>query len=207
MSADAFSGLEPAPLWKHFAEMTRIPRPSGSEERIADWVVAWAEGRGYEVEKGPEGNLVVHVPASEGREGAPTVVIQGHLDMVCEREPDSPYDTETGPVHVVREGEWLRAEGTTLGADNGIGVVAAMAAAEDPEVKHGPLDLLMTVDEETGLTGAMKLDPSMIRGRIMLNLDSEEDGMVFVGCAGGCDTKTRLSLPRSPAGNGHAASR
>jgi dipeptidase D len=204
MSTDPFSGLEPALLWKHFAAMTRIPRPSGSEGPIADWVAAWARERGFELERGPEGNLAVHVPASEGREGAPTVVLQGHLDMVCERDSDSPYDAESGPVHVVCEGEWLRAEGTTLGADNGVGVAAAMAAAEDDSVKHGPLDLLMTVDEETGLTGAMKLDPSMLRGRIMLNLDSEEDGMVFVGCAGGCDTRTRLSLPRSPAGNGDA---
>lgn len=198
MTQEPFAGLQPALLWQRFAEMTRIPRPSGGEQRIVEHVLAWAESHGFEVERDGTGNLCIHVPATPGREHAPTVVIQGHLDMVCERDSDSPHDAETGPVAVVRDGDWLGAHGTTLGADNGLGVAAGMAAAEDPSVAHGPLDLLMTLDEETGMTGAQGLDPSMIRGRIMLNLDSEEDGVLFVGCAGGCDTRMALQAPRRP---------
>lgn len=196
MPQDPLSGLEPSLLWKHFASMTRIPRPSGREDAIIEWVLAWAGEHGFEVERDGVGNVCVHVPASPGREGAPPVVIQGHLDMVCERDSDSPYDTETGPVHVVRDGDWITAEGTTLGSDNGIGVAAGMAAAESGEVAHGPLDLLLTIDEETGMTGAQGLDASFLRGRTMLNLDSEDHGVLFVGCAGGCDTKLALTMER-----------
>jgi dipeptidase D len=198
MSVQAFAGLDPALVWQRFAELTQIPRPSGGEQRVVEHVLAWASSHGFEVERDGSGNVCIHVPATAGREQAPTVVIQGHLDMVCERDSDSAHDAETGPVAVVRDGDWIGADGTTLGADNGLGVAAAMAAAEDPEVAHGPLDLLMTLDEETGMTGAQGLDPSMIRGRIMLNLDSEEDGVLFVGCAGGCDTKMALTAPKRP---------
>ncbi|RMF73687.1 MAG: aminoacyl-histidine dipeptidase [Acidobacteria bacterium] len=202
MPDNPFDGLEPAILWKHFEVFTRTPRPSGREEQIAAYVLDWAAQHGYETARDEVGNLVVRVPASPGREDAPPVIIQGHLDMVCERNADSPYDSETGPVHVVRDGDWLTAEGTTLGADNAIGVTAGMACAEDPSVAHGPLELLMTIDEETGMTGAMGLDPSLVRGRTMLNLDSEEDGVLFVGCAGGCDTRIELPLHREPLPGG-----
>jgi dipeptidase D len=202
MSDQPFAGLEPALLWQHFAAFTRIPRPSGQEQAISDHVTSWAEKAGYEVRRDGSGNLCVVVPASPGREQAPVVVIQGHLDMVCERNSDSPYDAEKDPLHVVREGDWLTAEGTTLGSDNGIGVAAGMAVADDESVPHGPLELLMTLDEETGMTGAMTLDPELVRGRIMLNLDSEEDGVLFVGCAGGTDTRTVFTPEREapPAG-------
>jgi dipeptidase D len=198
MNADPFAGLQPASLWQHFAEITRIPRSSGQEAAMAEYITSWAAARGFPVERDAAGNLCVQVPARPGREDGPVVVIQGHMDMVCEKDSDSPYDAETGNIHVVRDGEWIGTEGTTLGADNGIGLAAGMAAAENPEVIHGPLELLMTVDEETGLTGAMQLDPALISGRIMLNLDSEEDGVLFVGCAGGCDTRIGLGLSRSP---------
>ena len=204
MSADPFAGLEPARVWKHFAAMTRLARPSGQEEKVAAHVEAWAAEQGFEVKHDATGNLCVHVPASPGRESAPAVAIQGHLDMVCERDSDSPNDAEVGRLEVVRDGDWIRAVGTTLGADNGIGVAAGMAAAEDPEVLHGPLDLLMTIDEETGMTGAIGLDPSILRARIMLNLDSEEDGVLFAGCAGGCDTKMALGGPREDPGGASA---
>ncbi len=203
MSDQPFAGLEPARLWKHFEVFTRTPRPSGREEQIARYVLAWAAEQGFETQRDDAGNLVVRVPASPGREQAAPVIIQGHLDMVCERNADSPWDCETGPVHVVRDGDWITAEGTTLGADNAIGVAAGMAAAEDPDVVHGPLELLMTIDEETGMTGAMSLEASLVSGRTMLNLDSEEDGVLFVGCAGGCDTKIRLGLTRAAIPAGH----
>ncbi len=200
-----FEGLEPRILWQHFSALTRLPRPSGNEAAARDYIRNWAKEKGFEVHEDAAGNLVVHVPASPGREGAAPIVLQGHIDMVCERNADSPYDAETGNIHVVRDGEWIRADGTTLGADNGIGVAAAMAAAEDPSVVHGPLDLVFTIDEETGLTGAQNLDASLVRGRTMLNLDSEEDGVLFVGCAGGCDTKFRFRAERTAPGKGMAA--
>ena len=139
------------------------------------------------------------MPGTAGREDAPVVVLQGHLDMVCEREPDSPYDPAHGRIHVVRDGDWIRAEGTTLGADNGVAIAAMMALAEDGRTPHGPLGLLMTVDEERGLTGAAGLDPALLEGDLLLNLDSEEDATLTVGCAGSADTVVRLDAPRAPA--------
>lgn len=207
MSKSVFDGLHPEILWKHFEVFTKTPRPSGKEEAIAAYCEGWARERGYQVDKDSVGNLVVRVPASPGREKADTVIIQGHLDMVCERNSDSPYDAEKDPLHVVLDGEWLTAEGTTLGADNAIGVCAGMAAAEDESVQHGPLELLMTLDEETGMTGAMELDGSLLKGRTMLNLDSEDDGVLFVGCAGGCDTRFRMTYEKAPAPAGHKALR
>ena len=185
-SENAFAGLKPEGIWKHFDALTRIARPSGREEDAVRYVISWAEDHGFEAVRDQRGNVIVRVPGTSGRESAPVVVIQGHLDMVCERHSNSPYDAAKGEMCVVREGDWLTAVGTTLGADNGLGVAAGMAAAELDE--HGPLELLFTLDEETGLTGAQNLDASMITGRIMLNLDSEEDGVLFIGCAGGCDS-------------------
>lgn len=140
------------------------------------------------------GNVVVVVPASEGREQAPTVVLQSHLDIVCERDPDSPFDPREGRIHVVRDDDWILAEGTTLGADNGIGVAGAMAVAEDAEVAHGPLELLFTVSEEQGLDGAKALDPSLVSGRMLLNLDGTSDESLTIGCAGSAHTFVRLEL-------------
>jgi dipeptidase D len=161
-------------------------------------VLEWAAERRYATRRDGAGNLVVSVPASGGRQQAPTVVLQGHLDMVCEREPDSPYDPREGRIHVVRDGEWLRAEGTTLGADDGVAIAAMLAVADDDEAPHGPLELLMTVAEEVGLAGATALDPELISGSLLLNLDSEEDGSFTVGCAGGTDTVVRLRADREP---------
>ena len=202
MSDRPFEGLSPALLWKHFEALTRSRRPSGDEDEAFDYARAWAEERGYDIREDDARNLVIKVPGSPGREEAPTVVIQGHLDMVCERNSDSPYDAAAGRMRVFRDGDWITADGTTLGADNGIGVAAGMAAAEDPEIERGPLELVLTRDEETGLTGAKGLDAANIDGRIMLNLDSEEDGMLFVGCSGGMDTHVELELEMeaAPAG-------
>lgn len=200
MSTDSvFSGIEPAGLWGHFEALTRIPRPSKREEAVADHVMRWAREKGWTPKRDATGNVCVPVPATPGCEKAPAVVLQSHLDMVCERDSDSPYDPDQGRIHAVREGDWIRSEGTTLGADNGIGVAAMMYAAESGRGPRGPLDLLFTIDEETGLTGAKGLDASMLRGRVLLNLDSEEDGILTVGCAGGCDTHLEWVGERHPA--------
>jgi len=188
--------LEPKLLWSHFDAIRSIPRPSKHEERIAEHVEAWARGRGFEVLRDEIGNLSIRVPATPGHEGAPTVVLQGHLDMVCEKNSDVEHDFMTEGIDVSVEGDWVVARGTTLGADNGIGVATAMAVADDENITHGPLELLCTVDEETGLTGAKRLDPSIVSGRVMLNLDTEEDGAVYIGCAGGVDTTGELKLSR-----------
>lgn len=186
--------LEPKLLWKHFDAIRRTPRPSKHEEKIIALIKAWAAEKGFEALQDDAGTLCVKVPASGGHEAAPSIVLQGHMDMVCEKNADVELDFMTDAIRVRVEGDWVVTEGTTLGADNGIGLAAAMALAEDPDVVHGPLELLCTVDEETGLTGAMNLDPTMVSGRIMLNLDTEEDGAVYIGCAGGADTNATLAL-------------
>jgi dipeptidase D len=192
--ADAFAGLQPALVWERFAELTRIPRPSKDEAAAREHVLAWAAGHGFASRVDAAGNVVIAVPATPGRESAPTVVLQSHLDMVCERDPDSPFDPREGRIHVVRDGDWIVGEGTTLGADNGIGVAAALAAAEDGEVTHGPLELLFTVSEEQGLDGAKALDPALVDGRILLNLDGTSDGALTVGCAGSAHAFIRVEL-------------
>jgi dipeptidase D len=170
-------------------------------------VIAWARERGYGTRRDAAGNLVVQVPATPGRERAPTVILQGHLDIVCERDPDSPFDPRAGRIHVVRDGEWLRADGTTLGADNGVAIAAMLALVEDGAVAHGPLELLMTVREEIGMAGAGELDPALISGSVLLNLDSEEDATLTVGCAGGADTIVRFEAAREPVAPGEVACR
>jgi len=193
-----FRGLEPVGLWRHFEAITRIPRPSRIEDQIAGYIRSWAAEHGYTTRSDAVGNLCVLVPASRGREAVAPVVLQSHLDMVCERNANSPYDAEQGRIHVVRLGEFLRAEGTTLGADNGIGVAAMLHVGEAEGIVRGPLELLFTVDEESGLTGAKGLDPTLVRGRTLLNLDSEDDGVLFVGCAGAADTQFLWKAPVQP---------
>ncbi len=188
--------LEPKLLWKHFDLIRRTPRPSKHEEKVVEAILAWAKERGYEVRRDSVGNIVVAVPATPGHENAPIVVLQGHVDMVCEKNSDVEHDFMNDPIEVVVDGDWVKAKGTTLGADNGIGVAAGMAIADDPDAVHGPLELLFTIDEETGLTGAMGLDPSIVKGTIMLNLDTEEDGAVYIGCAGGADSTAKFPLER-----------
>lgn len=200
---NVFDGLEPAGLWRHFAAITNIPRPSGSEGQIAGFVRSWANSHHFTVVEDDAGNVCVRVPATKGCENAQPVVLQGHLDMVCEKDADSPYDAEQGRIHVVRDGEWIRADGTTLGADDGIGVSAMMHAAEATSIAHGPLDLLFTVDEERGLVGADRLDPSLVRGRLLLNLDAEHEGALFVGCAGLSQPNLSWTVKPEPTSSGH----
>ena len=186
--SDVLSQLSPRSVWGHFAALAAIPRPSGHEERAVAFVTAVGESIGVKPARDARGNVVLRVPATKGREGAKPLILQTHLDMVCEKNRDVTHDFDRDPIRLRVDGGWVAATGTTLGADNGIGVAAALAAATDPEVKHGPLELLFTLDEETGLTGAKELDPKLLSGRMLLNLDSEEDGVIFVGCAGGEDT-------------------
>jgi dipeptidase D len=193
---DALARLEPRSLWSFFAGIAAIPRPSKHEERIASWIRALAQERGWPVKSDAVGNLVLAVPATRGREKAPAVVLQAHLDMVCEKNDDTRHDFLKDPIVPRVADGWVRATGTTLGADNGIGAAAALAAATDPAVSHGPLELLFTLDEETGLTGAKGLDGSMLAGRLLINMDSEEDGKLFVGCAGGADCHLFLEPAR-----------
>lgn len=199
--------LEPQDLWKHFDALLAIPRPSKQEERARRYVLELAQRRGFRHREDATGNLVVEKPASPGKEGAPVVVLQGHLDMVTEKNSGTVHDFERDPIIPRRDGEWLKATGTTLGADNGIGAAALLAVMEADDLVHGPLELLFTVDEETGLTGVLALDPEAIalRGRLLLNLDSEEEGKVTVGCAGGAASRMDLPLGTAPAPEGTVA--
>jgi dipeptidase D len=194
--ASVLAGVEPAAFWEHFERLTTIARPSRHEEPVIEYVKAWGEAAGYRIRQDEARNLVFDVPATEGRESAPTVVLQGHLDMVCERQPDSPNDPTEGRIELEVDGDWLTANGTTLGADDGVAIAAMMALADDSSLPHGPLQLLMTVAEEVGLEGANGLDGGLIDGSILVNLDSEEDGRLTVGCAGSTDTWIRIDSKR-----------
>ncbi|WP_319507319.1 aminoacyl-histidine dipeptidase [uncultured Methanolobus sp.] len=180
-----------------FKEISSIPRPSGQEEKIATWLKEWALSRGFSVKFDSVNNVVIGVPASKGYENLPAIVIQGHMDMVCEKACGCTHDFTKDPIVPVIDADWLMAEGTTLGADNGIALAIALALAEYTTVSHPPLELLFTVDEETGLTGANALMPDFITGKILLNVDSEEEGVFTVGCAGGLNTTIRMPLEYS----------
>jgi dipeptidase D len=191
--------FEPRALWGHFDQILAIPRGSKEEDEVREYVLSVAKRRGLEYQVDAVGNVVVRKPATPGKEGAPITILQSHLDMVNDKNSDVEHDFGKDPIRPVREGDYLTADGTTLGADNGIGVAAMLAIMEAHDLVHGPLEFLYTIDEETGLTGAMGLDASMLRGRRLVNLDSEEDGSLTVGCAGGADTTLRLRLQTLPA--------
>ena len=185
--ANAIEGLKPALVWKYFAEINRIPRGSKNEVAIGKYLVQTAVKLGLEAEQDQVGNVVVRKPASKGKEGVTTVCLQGHMDMVCEKNKDKVHDFLKDPIELVRKGDTIMANGTTLGADNGIAVATNLAIMEDKTLVHGPLEFLFTVDEETGLTGANNLQPGFLQAKILLNLDSEEEGELYVGCSGGRD--------------------
>ncbi len=172
-------------MWSHFYQFTRIPRPSGQEAAVRQYLVDLADKAGYSHRQDEAGNLVIRVPGSAGREDRPTVIIQNHLDMVTVKTADRAHDFTTDPLQLRIEDGWLSADRTTLGADNGLGCAAAIALMTDPDVVHPPLELLFTVDEETGLGGALYLDASLLSGTLMLNLDTEDWNELYIGCAGG----------------------
>ncbi len=188
--------LKPALVFSIFDEINQVPRPSKKEEKIRQYLLDFAAKHNIEVKTDAIGNVVMHKPATPGKENAPTVVLQSHMDMVCESN-DKSFDFTTQPIRTIVDGEWLRADGTTLGADNGIGMAASLAVMVDKDLVHGPVEALFTVDEETGLTGANNLGDGMLTGSILLNLDSEDDAEIFVGCAGGVDTTCLFSYKRS----------
>ena len=172
----------------YFGQINHIPRCSKQEQQISRWLQQWAADRALTVRTDGVGNLVIQVPATGGFEQAPTIVLQGHMDMVCEKKAGSDHDFSRDPIRMVQDGEWLTAVDTTLGADNGIALALALALVDAPEIIHPALELFFTVDEETGLTGAMGMDPYLLYGRILVNLDSEDEGVFVVGCAGGRST-------------------
>jgi dipeptidase D len=192
----ALAGLKPSALWKHFEEICKIPHGSGNEKAVGDYVIAQAKRLGLAWKKDQTGNVIVRMPATAGKDKAVGTVLQGHLDMVNEKNSDVKHDFLKDPITPVLRGGWVQAEGTTLGADNGIGVAAGLAVMESPELVHGPLEFLFTVSEETGLDGARTIEPTALQGRYLLNLDSEEEGTFTIGCAGGADSDIAVSLAR-----------
>ncbi len=199
----SLKGLRPELVWRHFDELRKLPRCSKHEERARAYVVGVAKRLGLEHEEDAAGNVLVRKAASKGMERAPGVVLQGHLDMVCEKNSDVKHDFTKDPIALRRDGDWLLAVGTTLGSDNGIGCAMALAVLESKDLVHGPVEALFTVDEETGLTGAFHLRPGLLKGRLMLNLDSEDMGVVTIGCAGGGGTNIELpvKMARVPKGS------
>jgi dipeptidase D len=201
----ALVGLQPEQVWHYFADIAGIPHGSGNEAALGDYVCLLARSSGYACRRDSAGNVYLYVPPSPGCETAPVVVLQGHLDMVCEKNDDIHFDFMRSGIHLVRDIGWIRANGTTLGADNGIGMAAALAAAFSPGIVHGPLEILLTTDEERGLKGAMSFDPSWISGSILLNLDSEKTGAVCIGCAGGGRVTVKLPVTFEAVTDTHAA--
>lgn len=198
--ANWYDGLEPIEFWTAFAGISSVPRPSKHEDKIRAWLTQQFQKRGCDVVQDPIGNLRIDVPATAGREQAPLVAIQGHMDMVCEKNDDTDHDFMTTGVFPYVDGEWVRAKGTTLGADNGVSM-AYMFAIVDRGIAHGPLRFIITTDEETGLTGAAHLSPEMVEDvRYLLNIDSDEQGIFYVGCAGGRNTTARFSMESSSIG-------
>lgn len=197
--------LEPRAVWKHFDEILKIPRGSGNEQGMREYVIRIAKQHNLQHRQDKTGNVVVTKPGTPGRADKPTVVLQSHLDMVNEKNSDVAHDFDKDPLQPRLEGEYLKATGTTLGSDNGIGVASALALMETKEVKHGPLELLFTVDEETGLTGASNLANDLLAGRTLINLDTEEEGALYVGCAGGAGSEIFLPLKENPALKEHVA--
>ncbi len=199
--SDAIRGLKPELVWKYFAEIATIPHGSKNETAIARYVVDTAKKFGLEVKQDKVGNVVVRKPASRGMEQKKRICLQGHLDMVCEKNTDKEHDFLKDPLEIVRKGNVIMANGTTLGADNGIAVATNLAIMEDNMLQHGPLEFLFTIDEETGLTGANNLQTGFVQSKTLLNLDSEEEGAIYVGCSGGKDTLAswKISFDKVPA--------
>ncbi len=185
---NAIDGLKPELVWKYFAEVSAVPRGSKHEEKITKYVLDTAKKLGLSAKADKLGNVVAKKPASPGRERVRSIALQGHLDMVCEKNKGTVHDFSKDPIELVRKDNFMMANGTTLGADNGIAVATNLAIMADKSLVHGPLEFLFTIDEETGLTGAAGLEPGFIESRTLINLDSEDEGELYVGCSGGRDT-------------------
>jgi dipeptidase D len=186
--------LTPKVLWKNFESLCNIPRPSKKEEKVVEFVIDFAKKHGLEHLKDEVGNVIICKPATKGNEKKPTMVLQAHLDMVPQKNAATVHDFEKDPIQPYIDGEWVKAKGTTLGSDNGIGVSAALAVLESNDIPHGPIEVLLTIDEETGMTGAFNLKPGVLKGNILLNLDTEDEGELYVGCAGGVNTSVKFNF-------------
>ena len=196
------SNLSPAPLWQFFDKICSIPHPSKHEEALAQYIVGWAKEQGLDVRRDPTGNVFIKKPATAGMENKKGVVLQAHIDMVPQKNEDTDHDFTKDPIQPYIDGEWVTAKGTTLGADNGMGMASCLAVLASNEIKHGPLEVLLTIDEEAGMTGAFGLEAGWLEGEILLNTDSEQEGEVYMGCAGGIDGEMSFDISREaiPAG-------
>lgn len=196
--------LEPKQVWQYFEDICQIPRPSKKEGLIGTYLMNFAKTHRLDARMDDAGNVVICKAASKGFENRPIIVLQSHMDMVCEKNSDVVHDFDKDPIQPWIDGEWVKAKGTTLGADDGIGIAAQLALLVAQDIQHGPIECLFTVDEETGLTGAAALQPGFITGKILLNLDSEDEGEIFVGCAGGIDTVATTIYNKKPIPLNHA---
>jgi dipeptidase D len=192
--SEVLGNLKPEILWKHFEEICNIPHPSRKEQKLAEYIISFAKKNNLQYAKDDFGNVVIRKPATPGKENLIPVVMQGHIDMVGEKNADVAHDFDKDPIQIFVDGDWVKAKGTTLGADNGVGVAAALAVMESQNVEHGPIEALFTLDEETGLFGAQSLKPGFVNAKILLNLDSEEDGALYIGCSGGQNTFVKFKF-------------
>ncbi len=197
--------IEPIEVWQIFDQILRIPRPSGHEKEIEEWAVAYGKSLELPTSIDDAGNVIIRKPATPGMENRKGVILQGHLDMVPQKNSDKQHDFTADPIEAFIDGEWVTANGTTLGADNGIGVASAMAVLASKTIKHGPLEVLLTATEETGMDGAGGLEPSMLKGEILINTDSEDEGELYVGCAGGEDVNIIMDYTEEPVPKGYVA--
>ncbi|MCX6165911.1 MAG: aminoacyl-histidine dipeptidase [Ignavibacteriae bacterium] len=197
------SGLKPEAIWKHFEEMCEIPHPSKHEQKMIEYIVNFAKAKNLEYEEDEVGNVVIRKPATPGMENRKGVILQGHLDMVPQANSDANHNFEKDPIKPRIDGEWVKGTGTTLGADNGIGVSTALAILEAKDLVHGPIEAIFTIDEETGMTGAFGLKPGFLKGDILMNLDSEDEGELFIGCAGGTNANVTFKYNKKPAPKKH----
>lgn len=194
--------LEPLPLWNHFADLNAVPRPSKKEERVIAFMKQFGENLGLHTQVDEVGNVIIKKPATSGMENRKTIVLQSHLDMVHQKNNDTVFDFDTQGIEMYVEEDWVRARGTTLGADNGIGVATIMAVLASKEMEHPAIEALFTIDEETGMTGAMGLKGGLLEGKILLNLDTEEDDEIDIGCAGGVDVTARAEYDEEDTPDG-----
>ena len=191
--------LAPELVWNIFDQITKVPRPSKKEEKIRQWLVDFAKQHNIECHLDATGNVLMRKPATPGYEDHQTIVMQGHIDMVCEKNSNVDHDFENDPIETIIDGDWVKANGTTLGADNGVGVALSLACLIDDSFQHGPLEALFTYDEETGMTGANAIEEGFMTGKVLINLDSETEGQIFIGCAGGMDTVGLFHYTPAPA--------
>lgn len=204
---DSIKNLQPNAIWQNFYKLTQVPRPSHHEEKAREFMLKWAKENNIEAVVDEAGNIIMRKPATPGMENRKGVILQGHLDMVPQKNEDTAHNFETDPIQAYVDGEWVRAKGTTLGADNGMGVAAGMAVLTSTDIPHGPVEVLITATEETGMDGANGLKPGLLHGDILLNLDSETEGELYVGCAGGIDASAAFKYKEEKLPDGVKAFR